>query len=228
MAGAEVPAGTAVAAEAPDEFVGQGGLSGTASSRDAQNGGTSFRQFQRLTRFENRDRPGEVADTTRAQCLKIRTLRGQRHVTGAHELVDHAGQTQPLTILRAEDSHTEAGEFLDLLGDDDTAAPAEDLNVASAHLVQALPQVAEVLHVPALVGGNGDPLHVLLHRGCDDLVDAAVVSEVDDLRTLALQNAAHDVDRGVVAVEQAGRGDEPHRILGDVEIHTQILGSPTI
>jgi hypothetical protein len=43
------------------------------------------------------------------------------------------------------------------------------------------------------------------------LVDAAVVAEVDDLGALGLDQPAHDVDRGVVAVEQAGGGDESQR-----------------
>src|SRR5690606_6071665 len=43
------------------------------------------------------------------------------------------------------------------------------------------------------------------------VLDAAVVAEVDDFRTLGLDQAPHDVDRRVVAVEQAGGGDEAQR-----------------
>src|SRR5690606_28792502 len=39
-------------------------------------------------------------------------------------------------------------------------------------------------------------------------------AEVDDFRALGLDQAAHDVDRGVVAVEQAGGGDETQRGRG--------------
>ena len=39
----------------------------------------------------------------------------------------------------------------------------------------------------------------------------AVVAEVDHLRALPLDQPPHDVDRGVVAVEQAGGGDEAQR-----------------
>ena len=59
---------------------------------------------------------------------------------------------------------------------------------------------------------DGDALHVLLDRGGDDLVDRAVVAEVDDLGARGLHDAAHDVDRGVVAVEQRGGGDEAHLV----------------
>ena len=56
----------------------------------------------------------------------------------------------------------------------------------------------------ALVGADGDTLDVLVDGGADDLVDRAVVAQVDDLGPLGLQEAAHDVDGGVVPVEQAG------------------------
>ena len=55
-----------------------------------------------------------------------------------------------------------------------------------------------------------DRVRVLLHRGVDDLVHAAVVPEVDHLGALRLEDAAHDVDRGVVAVEERGRRDDAH------------------
>ena len=47
----------------------------------------------------------------------------------------------------------------------------------------------------------------------DHLVHRAVVAEVDHLRAGGLQDAAHDVDRRVVAVEQARRGDEADLVL---------------
>ena len=49
-------------------------------------------------------------------------------------------------------------------------------------------------------------------RAGDDLVDRAVVPEMDHLAAARLQDAAHDVDRGVVAVEQARRRDEAHLV----------------
>ena len=60
----------------------------------------------------------------------------------------------------------------------------------------------------ALVRRDRDALHVLLDRAVDDLGDRAVVAEVDDLGARRLHDAAHDVDGGVVAVEERGRGDD--------------------
>lgn len=64
----------------------------------------------------------------------------------------------------------------------------------------------------ALVGADGHALHVFLQRGGHDLIDAAVVAEVNDLGAHALQNAAHDVDGRIVPVEQTGGGDEAHLV----------------
>src|SRR6266699_6593528 len=60
----------------------------------------------------------------------------------------------------------------------------------------------------ALIRGNRDALHVLLQRGGDDLLGRAVVAEVDDLAAARLQDAADDVDGGVVSIEQRRRRDE--------------------
>ena len=68
----------------------------------------------------------------------------------------------------------------------------------------------------ALVAAHGDALGVLLQRGRDDLVDRAVVPQVDHLGAHALEDASHDVDRGVMAVEQARGGDEAHLVGGPV------------
>jgi len=90
--------------------------------------------------------------------------------------------------------------------------------LTGAAFTQQLDQVAEVLDVPALVRADRDALDVLLDRGGDDLVDRAVVPQVDHLGALALQDPPHDVDRGVVPVEQGGRGHEPDRVRGHVQL----------
>jgi 3-deoxy-D-manno-octulosonate 8-phosphate phosphatase KdsC-like HAD superfamily phosphatase len=50
----------------------------------------------------------------------------------------------------------------------------------------------------------------------DDVVHRAVVAEVDHLGALR-QDAPHDVDRRVVAVEQARGGDEAQRRNSDIK-----------
>ena len=52
--------------------------------------------------------------------------------------------------------------------------------------------------------------------GRHDLVDRTVVAEMDHLGAHALQDATHDVDRRVVAVEQARGRHETHFVDGAV------------
>jgi hypothetical protein len=74
--------------------------------------------------------------------------------------------------------------------------------MAAPHLVEELTKIAEVLDVAALVRAHGDGLDVLVYRGDRDVADAPVMTEVDDLASACLQDAAHDVDRCVVSVEE--------------------------
>ena len=127
--------------------------------------------------------------------------------------LDHPGQAHPGAVLGREDPlHAVAVQRLDLARDDHAASAAEDLDVPDALVAQPVHEVLEVLDVAALVAAQRDALDVLGDRGGDDLVDRAVVAQVDDLGALGLQDAAHDVDGRVVAVEQARRGDEAHRV----------------
>ncbi len=104
-------------------------------------------------------------------------------------------------------------QFVDLVGDDHAATATEDLDVRAAPLAQQVEHVLEELDVTALVRRDGDAVRVLLQRASDDFLDRAIVTEVDHLATGRLQDAAHDVDRRVMTVEQAGGGDEPDLVL---------------
>jgi hypothetical protein len=97
--------------------------------------------------------------------------------------------------------------------------------VRAAALFEQVDHVLEVLDVAALVAADGNALHVFLQRGGDDFVHAAVVAEVDHLGAHALQDAPHDVDGRVVAIEQARRGDEAHLVLGAVVGQGLVVGA---
>ena len=92
--------------------------------------------------------------------------------------------------------------------------------------LQEIDHVLEELDVAALVGGDRDALGVLLDGGVDDLLDRAVVAEVDDLGAVRLQDAAHDVDRRVVAVEQRRRGHETDFVVRLVAVRWGQCGLP--
>src|SRR4030065_520083 len=78
------------------------------------------------------------------------------------------------------------------------AASAEDLDVGAAALAQQVDHVLEEFDVAALIGRNGDALHVFLQRGGDDVLDGTVVAEVDHLAAGGLEDAPHDVDRRIM------------------------------
>jgi hypothetical protein len=60
----------------------------------------------------------------------------------------------------------------------------------------------------ALVGADGNTLGILL-QGCrNHFIDRTVVAQVNDLSAHALQNTAHDIDGGVVAIKQTGGRDK--------------------
>ena len=136
--------------------------------------------------------------------------------------VDHRGEAQLLAVLGREDPGDAVRlELGDLARDDHAAAAAEDAHVPEPAGAQLVDQVAEVLVVAALVRRHRHALGVLLHDRREDLVHRAVVAEVDDLAALRLEDPPHDVDGGVVAVEEARRRDDAHgvdryvqRILG--------------
>ncbi len=128
--------------------------------------------------------------------------------------VDHAVETHGAAVFGGEDlGHAVGFELFDLARHDHPAAAAVDLDVLGAAFFQEIDHVLEELDVAALVGGDRDALGVLLDGGVDDFLDRAVVAEVDDLCAVRLQDAAHDVDGRVVAVEQRRRGHETDLVV---------------
>ena len=119
------------------------------------------------------------------------------------DVVDHRRQAHPQPVVRVVHAFDAVRlQLADLLGRDRASAAAEHQHVPGALLRQTIDHVAEELHVAALVRADRDCIRVLLHRCPHDLVDAAVVTEVDDLRPPILDHPPHDVDRRVVTVEQ--------------------------
>ena len=216
-----------VDAEAAHELVGEAGLARAAGAGDPQDGYAA--------------RTGGLADPTQhlvAQLARLGAGEGAgdgEAVTGEHGVevglaglprvevavgddgVDHPDQAHLLAVLGGEDGDAGLAQPLDLGRHDHAATAAHDLDVLGAGLAQRLDEVLEVLHVPALVRRHRDALGVLLQRGVDDLLHGAVVTEVDDLAALALEDPPHDVDRRVVPVEQRGGGDESDVVLGLVQ-----------
>jgi hypothetical protein len=149
------------------------------------------------------------------QCLEVlRRALADVDIAALHHVVDHALQAHGLAVLhRVEMRHAVLVQLFHLGRDDHTAAAAEDLDAFAAPGLEQVDHVLEELDVAALVGGHRDALSVFLQRCVHDFIHRAVVAEVDHLDAGGLQDAPHDVDRGVMAVEQRGGGDEAHLVL---------------
>ena len=211
--------------DAIQDLVGERGLAGAAGAGDADDG----RPVQRLGRvrragaprrllvaqLEQRDRAREVDRVVGADApLPSNAGRGDRAHAPEHVL-DHAVEAELQAVVRRVDLLDAVGlEFLDLVRRDRAAAADHHADVRRALGLQHVHHVAEVLVVPALVAADGDAVGVFLDRRAHDVGDAAVVAEVHDFGAVGLQDAADDVDRGIVAVEQRGRAHEAQRPAG--------------
>ena len=138
-------------------------------------------------------------------------------ITVHDDRVDHRLQAHPLAVLRGEDPDSSLGKKADLLRRYDPPTTTVDLDLWCSRRGQPIDQVGEVLDVAALVGGDGHRIGVLLNRGLHNIVHRAVVTEMDHLGALRLQDASHDVDRRVVAVEEARGRNHAHRMLRHVQ-----------
>ena len=135
-----------------------------------------------------------------------------RGAGAAHHVLDHRDQAHVHAVVRVIDALDAVGlQFADLFRGDGAAAAAEHADVACAAFLQHVDHVLEVFDMTALVAGQRDGVGVFLQCGADHVLDAAVVAEVDDFGALRLDQPAHDVDGGIVAIEQAGGSDKPQR-----------------
>ena len=220
-----------VGAEPADQLVGERRLAGAAGARDAKHrdpaGPGCHGQCRAVrrgqpARLQAGDGPGERGALARQHRFGAGGPPGEIGVAGPDQLVDHPRQAEPLAVLRGEDPHARRGQPGDLLGDDHSAAAAENLHVPGAWPCAATAQILEVLDVAALVGADRDALRVLVEHRVDHLADRAVVAQVHHLGPLGLQDAPHDVDRRVMPVEQRGRRHEAHRVGGHVQVPREL------
>ncbi len=226
--------------EPPQQLVGEARLAGAAGAGDAEHGHVAGGVLQGVEHVGGQpallgpgDRAGHRGPVAGEHLLGGDGAVGpQVDVAVLHDGVDHPGQPEPLTVLGGEDRDAGSPQPLDLVVHDDAAATADHPHVRRAGLLQQLDEVLEVLDVPALVRRHRDAVDVLLERGVDHLLHRPVVPEVHDLAALALEDPPHDVDRGVVAVEQARRRHQADVVLRLVEVAhgvvpRKIVGCPS-
>jgi len=163
-----------------------------------------------LTSFEPGDETGQWTPIRVGQRLDVdRAVIARVEIGALDHIADHASEAHALPVLRGVDALDSVSvQFGDFVFHDHAAAAAEQLDPSRAALVQQIDGVFEIFDMAALVGADGDALHILLNRGRDDLVHRAIVAEMNHLHAGRLEYSPHDVDCGVVAIEQARRGDE--------------------
>ena len=135
---------------------------------------------------------------------------------GSEHILDHPLEPETLAVARRVNArHTVIVEGPALFGNNDPAATAENADVAATALAQHIHHVFEVLHMTALIGTHGDTVHILLEGGTDHLLHGAVVAQMDDFGACRLQDAAHDIDGSIVAIEKTGGGNESQTYRSD-------------
>ena len=179
---------------------------------------------QRATRTGDVGTPRRITGAgTRRQHDRIERDRRERReveIATRDHVADHAGQAELLPVFRGVDAgHAIGMQLADLGGHDHAATAAENLHMTRTIGAQQVDHVLEVLDMTALIGRHRDALHIFLQRAVDHLAHRAVMTQMYDLAAHALQNAPHDVDRRIMAVEERGRGDEPdlvrHAVFGE-------------
>jgi hypothetical protein len=97
-------------------------------------------------------------------------------------VVDDALEPQSGAVFGGIDlGHAVGLQLPDLLRHDHAAPAAENLDVGGILFAQQVDHVLEELHVAPLVAGNGNALGILLDGGIHDLLNRAVVAQVDHL-----------------------------------------------
>jgi hypothetical protein len=127
----------------------------------------------------------------------------------AGHVFDHPLQPHPPAVVGGIDAGDPIlMQLFDLAGEDGAAAAAKEPDMPAAVLVQQVLHVFEKFQVAALVGRDGDALYIFFDGALHDLGYRPVMSQVNDLRAFRLQQAPHDIDRGVMTIEKGGGGNE--------------------
>ena len=92
-------------------------------------------------------------------------------------------------------------QFADFLRRYRAAAAAEYLDMRCTEFGQAVDHVTEEFLMAALIGTNSNAVCIFLDRRSHDVVDATVMPKMNNFRPLRLDQATHNVDGRVMAVE---------------------------
>ncbi len=103
-------------------------------------------------------------------------------------------------------------QLLDLLRQDGAATAPENFDMPAPVLFEQVLHVFEEFNMTTLVARDRDALYIFLDGCFHDVLNGAVVPQMNDLGAFALQDAPHNIDSGIMTVEQAGRGNNTHPV----------------
>ena len=146
--------------------------------------------------------------------LKMRT----RGVIGLHhQIIDHALQSHGTSIVgRINPCDAIIHEFFDFFWQNHTATTTKNLDMFGAAGLQQIEHVFEVLVMTALIARHCDGIGIFLNGCFYHLLHTAIVTQVNHLATGGLNDAAHNVDGGIVTIEQAGSRNYPNLVLRNI------------
>src|SRR5687768_17271864 len=99
---------------------------------------------------------------------------------------------------------------MNFLGKDGSPAATEYFNVPAAVVVEQVFHVFEKFNMPPPVGSDGNTMNIFLNGTFYYFPYTSVMAQMNDLRTFALQDAPHDIDGGVMSIEQGGSGNDSY------------------
>src|ERR1700737_1690176 len=95
--------------------------------------------------------------------------------------------------------------------------------MATTIFVQQVLHIFKEFQVSSLVGSDGDPLDIFLDGAFHYFRHRPVMSQVNDLSPLRLQEATHDIDRGIMTIEERSGRNEPHFMYRGIT-HNRMFG----
>ncbi len=179
---------------AEHQFVEQTGFSSPTRSGEPDDGHVLVRGATRFNsglerllvgRFRERQQQahfGHVVGRDRSvQAVHARFTNQINVARHAHQVVNHAHETHRTAVVgRVDFGNTRLVKGANFGRRDGASATAKDADVLATGLIEQLANVGEVLHVAALVGGQGHGVGVFLNGAVNHRFGRLVVAEVND------------------------------------------------
>src|SRR5699024_3060768 len=113
-------------------------------------------------------------------------------------------------------------QLLDLISNNNATTASIYIDMPCSALFQQIYHILEILHMPALIRAYGDALNILLNGAVYNLMNRAIVPQMNNLSSAALQDTPHDVDAGIMAVKKTGGSYKAYFMLRLIDPRTLI------